>query len=120
HEIATVRKPPYQSTFDTTTVSDTAPLGGTIYARAVDTSGNVTQNGNGITILNTSSPTGVTGDLTTSSATVEAGASTLDISKLPLSIALEPKQSTKPVTGAPITEVPITEVPITEVPITEV
>jgi hypothetical protein len=120
HEIGTASKAPYTARFDTTTVPDTAPLGGTIYARAVDNAGNATENGNGITVFNSSEPTGITGAVSLSSDTVEAGASTLDIAKLPLSIALQSKQSTTKITQQPISEVPISEVPISEVPISEV
>src|ERR671925_1213495 len=52
-QLGTHPAPPYATTFDTTTVGNTAVLDATIYAIARDAAGNETAVGNGITVDNT-------------------------------------------------------------------
>jgi hypothetical protein len=77
HDLGTDTTFPYAATFDTTTVANTVALGGTIYATAVDTAGNATKVGNGVTINNPTA--GLSGSVVASPESTTASTTSVDL-----------------------------------------
>jgi hypothetical protein len=69
HDLGTDADAPYTATFDSTSVPNTAPGGGTIYATATDAAGHASTVGNGVTVANGSGGSASGGSLSGSSVT---------------------------------------------------